>query len=226
MMPDVHACDAVHAPSFIFTASPHLPFCVAVFLLIALFHPVVADAQPLYLQTGRSVRPFPKAGTWHAGATKDVLVRLQCRKCAVKPTAILLGQRQPHGVNIVALFGDYAFDLPVDFGEEADGFDDHGDLKPDWRVQAAVHDFDGDGVPEVLIAVGDGLVTLTVHVFAYDDPGSEKDLFQNSNWRLIGRIWGQEKAIVRGRSIEVPIGSQGLFERHEYRDGRFVEIGD
>jgi hypothetical protein len=90
-------------------------------------------------------------------------------------------------------------------------------------VQVAEHDFDRDGTPEIVVAVGDGLINLVVNVVSYHAPQSMKDVGRVENWSLVGSFTGQQKALIQGDTISLPYGSQGLYEEYTWVKQKFIK---
>jgi hypothetical protein len=131
-----------------------------------------------------------------------------------KPSSLMVTRDEPEGVRIGVTHAKGFQFLPVHFGREFAGFDNKRNLKRGYVIHALEHDFDGDKIPEVVVAVGDGLVNLAVNVFRFTAP---------NKWTRIGSFEGQQKAIVEGGTIVLPYGSQGLFQEHRWKGGKFVE---
>ena len=87
----------------------------------------------------------------------------------------------------------------------------------------AEHDFDHDGTPEIVVAVGDGLANLVVNVVKYHAPSSSKDAKRLENWSVVGSFTGQQKAQIEGDTITLPIGSQGLYKEYTWVKRKFFE---
>jgi hypothetical protein len=103
------------------------------------------------------------------------------------------------------------------------GFND-GELEENYFIQIATYDFDGDKNPEIIVAVGDGLVNLNVNVFKFIAPLNQLNASKEENWKLIGNFQGQEQIIIENKKISVPYGSQGLFDEYIYSNGKFKMI--
>ena len=79
-------------------------------------------------------------------------------------------------------------DYKVPEGCQADG-----DIKEACYLQAVFRDVASDGSPRLLLAVGDGLVSLTVNVFEYQVHAPE-----GKHWRSLGAYDGQTLAELEG----------------------------
>lgn len=100
-------------------------------------------------------------------------------------------------------------------------YDDIGELKEGNMIQVVFIDFDDDGKDEVVLAIGDGLVNLGVSIFKIDY--DSKDL----NFNELAFFRGQgEIHIDKNKSIEIPFGSKGLFEKYEYKNGIFIDMNE
>jgi hypothetical protein len=80
----------------------------------------------------------------------------------------------------------------------------------DWTIlQVCIYDFDKNNVNDLIIAYGNKLTNLTIHVF-------NKEYGQ---YKPIGVFEGQDKCYIDKNQIIVPYGSQGLFDEYTYRLG-------
>jgi hypothetical protein len=107
----------------------------------------------------------------------------------------------------------YAVRLPVDLICDAEIndilFDENNEILEGAYLQIAEHDFIGDGIPEVIIAAGDGATYMCMNIFQYNPPALETE---NENWKLIGKFSGQDKAAIDGQTILFKHGSRGFEE--------------
>lgn len=93
-------------------------------------------------------------------------------------------------------------------------FDDFGDIKDGFIIDIAQHDFDADGNPEIVAAVGNGLDQLQVDVLEYHPPQKYADRGRSQNWTVLGSLSGQSRVEVDGNKLRLPVGSQGRFEEY------------
>ncbi len=160
---------------------------------------------------------------WGKTSKKDVTLKLNYVS-SVKPISITTGFGHPNGIKIVILFegSNTAVNLGNIMSIE-NGFND-GELEENYFIQIATYDFDGDKNPEIIVAVGDGLVNLNVNVFKFIAPLNQLNASKEENWKLIGNFQGQEQIIIENKKISVPYGSQGLFDEYIYSNGKFKMI--
>lgn len=168
---------------------------------------------------GKAVK-MPHSVVWGKQGTADAVLKLRYRG-RVKPDALVIGRDHPNGVRFLALFPRDGVNLPLAFGKEFGGFDEYGELKRGYFIQAANYDFDGDGEPEIIVAVGDGLTDLAMNVLRFRAPMSPANAGRVENWTRVGSFYGQAKAVVEGRKIVLPVGSQGLFEEYIWSKNGF-----
>lgn len=182
-----------------------------------------AGQQNLFLKVSNNqIQVFPKSKVWGKVSFDDVILDLNY-KTKVKPTTLVVGRDHPNGTKVLALFPGYGVHLPLMFPDEFGGFNDFGDINEGYYVQVAEHDFDNDGTPEILVAVGDGLVDLVVNVVKYHAPLSPADAGREENWELVGSFSGQEKAFINGDTVLLPIGSQGLHAEYTWSKTKFIQ---
>lgn len=180
-------------------------------------------AKPLLEKNvGARAVAMPRSVVWGRSRNKEVVLKLAF-KTPVRPTAIEIGRDHPNGTRIAARFAGCAVPLNLGMEPESEVFDDLGELHDDYDIQVGEHDFDADGTPELVVAVGDHSTELHVRVLKYSAPSSPDDACRDENWSIIGSFYGQTKAYVDGSKIELPFGSQGLFQEYKLVGGRFVE---
>jgi hypothetical protein len=112
--------------------------------------------------------------------------------------------------------------LPADFGDDDCKEGDNGEMSDSCYIQAGEHDFDNNGIPEIVIARGNGSYVLQVNIFKYYPPQNEEDAIRPENWRLVGNFEAQTKAIIKGKSVIMPFGSQGLETKMTWVEGKLV----
>jgi hypothetical protein len=158
---------------------------------------------------------------WGKSSKKDITLKLNYLS-SVKPISITTGLGHPNGTKFIILFdgSNTAINIGNILSIE-NGFDEFGDLQESFYVQIATHDFDDDKNPEIIIAVGDGLVNLNVNIFKFIAPINQLNASKEENWKLIGNFQGQEQIIIENNKISVPYGSQGLFDEYIYSNGKF-----
>jgi len=148
----------------------------------------------------------------------------------VKPEALIIRRATQAGMDYWVTFEALgtASRLPVEFdGACIEGNRDvsgGGEVAQGCFVQAGAHDFNADGLPEIIIALGDGWRHLEINVFSYHPPAHSSDAIRAENWALIGHFSGQSKATIADQSIALAFGSQGLEQKLLFVDGRFMEL--
>jgi len=184
-----------------------------------------AYSQLLQTEVNHKWIPLAHAKEWRQDSA-DTNLPLHF-KTKIKPTELQVGQDHPNGTKIRAMLPGYGVNLPLDFHGsykgDFQGFDEFGDLSKGYYVQVAEHDFDGDGEPEIVVAVGNGSTDLAVNVIKYRAPKLAKQAGDEKNWLRIGSFDGQAKAIINGKTITLPYGSAGLYEEYTWKSGKFAK---
>lgn len=160
---------------------------------------------------------------WGKETTSDVSIELEY-KTKVKPVSMTIGYDNPNGTKFRVYFKD--LDVAVDLRyviSMKSGINEWGDCDEGYYVQVATHDFDNDKNPEIIIAVGDGHIDMSVNVIKYHPPTNEEDAFRTENWSVVANFQGQGKIHINEQVITVPIGSQGLFDEYTWVNGKFVK---
>lgn len=190
--------------------------------------PVLLETTPaeqgklLQQLTKNQIQTIPNSRIWGKTSFDDLTFELNYQS-TVRPTALVVGRDHPNGTKILALFPGYGVHLPLKFADDFGGFDEFGEINKGYYVQVAEHDFDNDGTPEIVVAVGDGLIDLTVNIVKYHAPLSPEDAGRDENWELAGSFTGQEKALIDGATISLPYGSQGLYTEYTWIKKKFIQ---
>ena len=101
------------------------------------------------------------------------------------------------------------------------------DLKEDFYAQLVIKDITRDGIPDILLAIGDGSSELFLHIWQFDRLSylntQRKKYFNPFNY--LGFLEGQEVMLVypNGR-IDIPYGGQGLYETYIWNGIKLEEI--
>lgn len=121
---------------------------------------------------------------------------------------------------------------PVDLAElgALAPYGDEPYLPAEVCAQACEYDFNRDGRPELILALGNHLDELHLNVFAYDPPRApSKDYFElcdqvKKAWKLVGVCEGQSVAeIAEDGAVIMPYGTKGLYREYRWKNGRMVE---
>lgn len=164
-----------------------------------------------------------KVVTWGLSDRKPVTLKLHF-KTAVRPKELVIRMASQAGIDYLILFDKAKVRLPHELTSKyTGGINMFGNLEEGFFVQAAEHDFDKDGVPEIIIAVGDGASEVIANVFMYHPPAQQRDAGRVQNWELVGQFDGQAKIIVDGPSLTIPYGGQGLAEEWTWVKRKFVK---
>lgn len=168
------------------------------------------------------IRPLPNSRTWGKNSFENISLPLSYQS-DVRPESLIVGRNTPNGTRFLASFPGVAVNLPLEFSKNFEGFNRWGEINQGYYVQVAEHDFDSDGVPEIVVAVGNEMLDMALNVVKYHAPQSPDDAGRQENWELIGSFLGQEKAYLQQDTIELPFGTQGLFEEYTLKKGKFFQ---
>lgn len=160
---------------------------------------------------------------WGKESTSPVSLNLDF-KSKIQPITMLVGYDNPNGTKFKISFKDLnvAVDLRYVISMKS-GINEFGDCNEGYYVQVATYDFDNDKKPEIIIAVGNGLVDMSINVIKYHEPTTKEDAIRTENWSIIANFQGQEKIHIQEQKIIVPIGSQGLYDEYSWLNGKFVK---
>lgn len=142
-----------------------------------------------------------------------------------KPKSIEISPDNPNGIKFTAKFDNGAnVKLPIDWPRDFDGVDHLGLLNKGYYIQIYESDLDGDASPEILIATGNGLTDVGVHIFKYYPPEKAEHTNRTENWKELGFLRGQSDAAVEKSSILFRLGGTGRVVEFTLVKGRFLEI--
>jgi len=111
----------------------------------------------------------------------------------------------------------------IDLGEvDEEILDEYGELADieNYSIQVGAHDFNNDGVEEIIFAIGDGLIHGEVFVYSYHKVDDIKKIYP---FHLELKEYFQEKVLIENNKILLPYGSQGLFEEFTWYEDGFMQ---
>lgn len=154
-------------------------------------------------------------------------VFLDLKETGIKgwPASLFINVDEAGQLSLILTDGRNKISLAVDPGK-AEAFDAEKKLNEHYYVQAGEYDFDNDGRPELVIAIGDNSIDLVVNVFRFDPPKSKSDtdVLTLQNWKLVGVLMGQNKAYLNGRRIKLPYTAMNFYKEFQWEKNSFKEI--
>lgn len=131
---------------------------------------------------------------------------------------ILVKRDTPNGYKILGIQGQYGYHLSPAYVEELDMLQDQfGDLNENSYIQISYYDLDSDNKDELIVTVGDMLVTSVTAIYKVRKSSS-------SPFVCLGQIEGQGELYLNGKTIIVPVGSQGLYRAFKVQGGKMTEV--
>ncbi|WP_119154565.1 hypothetical protein [Caldimonas tepidiphila] len=142
------------------------------------------------------------------------------------PLAVRMRAAQPAGIDYRLRHGRQTLALPVLLDDCSELFGcsvQHAIDSQGLRIEAASHDFERDGRPELVFALGHPELGVVVNVLKYvPAPRRGRGAGQ---WRLVGRMEGAGGRVeIDGDSLLLPYTSLGLTEHWKLAKGRFVRL--
>ena len=110
--------------------------------------------------------------------------------------------------------------LPIEMATNDACLDGYGGLNDGCFIDFAIYDFNQDGVPEVVLAVGNGLTEQKVYVAQYHPPAKKQDRLRNENWTSVA-LEGQSDCYISRDTISFRVGSRGFTDTYFFREGIF-----
>lgn len=133
---------------------------------------------------------------------------------------LVLGLDHPNGTKAVMIFPSTPVGWQLDLSGDTEVFDEYGELQEGYKIQAALHDFDQDGISELIVTAGDSIIDLSIWVYSFTTVG---DLQKINPIKQELSITGQTYIELDGDEIIAPYGSQGLFDYYKYVDKVFMQ---
>jgi hypothetical protein len=167
--------------------------------------------------------------SWGRGQSVDKKIDLKF-KSQIKPTSLTVGLDTPNGIKLKISFEkqNVAVDLRyiISMNTEVDDFavlNEFGDLKDGCWLNVGTYDFEGDGNPEIVIAIGDLNTRLRVNVIKYHPPENGEDAIRPENWSVLGNFTSGEDVKIEGNIVTMPYGSYGLYHEQTFVNGKFLK---
>ena len=176
-------------------------------------------------QNGRLVPPRHSV-VWRPGQPDKEL--RPSFAAAIRPTSIVVGQGHPNPTKVLATFDRLpgerygrAVLLPLNLSL---GLNSFGNLEDPFFLEVAAHDFDGDGIPELIVAIADpALYLLEFNIIKYHPPQSAGDRDRPENWSVLLSESGSQQVILSGADVDAPIGIRRFSNNYTLIRGKFVK---
>lgn len=131
---------------------------------------------------------------------------------------ILVGRNTPNGYRILGFQGQHGYDLRPGYGGEREMLEDQfGDLNEGCYIQISYYDLDNDNKEELIVTIGDMLISSVSAIYKVRRSSSSPFVY-------LGQFDGQGDLYLDGKTIIVPIGSQGLYLAYKVLDGKLTEV--
>lgn len=153
---------------------------------------------------------------WRPGAP-DVILPI---RFGTTEAELVLGLDHPNGTKAVMIFPSTSVGWQLDLSGDTGVFDEYGELQEGYKIQAALHDFDQDGINELIVTAGDSIIDLSIWVNSFT---TVEDLQKINPIKQELSITGQRYIELDGDEIIAPYGSQGLFNFYKYVDKVFMQ---
>jgi hypothetical protein len=152
-------------------------------------------------------------------------VFLDLKETGIKgwPASLFIDVDEAGQLSLNLTDGRNKISLAMDPGK-AEAFDADRKLNEHYYVQAGEYDFDNDGRPEIVIAIGDNSIDLVVNVFRFDPPKNNTEVLTLQNWKLVGVLMGQDKAYLNGRRIKLPYTAMNFYKEFQWEKNGFKEV--
>ncbi|MCC0566764.1 hypothetical protein [Brevibacillus borstelensis] len=178
------------------------------------------EVSSIILADAATSAPLPSLIEWQPGLADTVLPL----NLGGDQAELRLGLGHPNGIKCQVVLKGPSVGWELDISQADTSFDvpydETGELREGFVMQAAAHDFDQDGTPEIVVTAGDGLLESYAWVFSYNkgaDPNKINPFVQDL------KVTGQTRILVEQNKLLIPFGSQGLYEEYAYVDKQFYK---
>lgn len=99
------------------------------------------------------------------------------------------------------------------------------DLEPKY-IQVSAYDFDDDGIFEMILSVGDGMLENLHSIFrinSSEDFGFDLVKIEDFGFDLVKMINSQQEIELNENEIDAPYGFQGQLSIYEYKNGKIIK---
>ena len=138
-----------------------------------------------------------------------------------KQNTIYFGKDHPNGIKIRLIEGNKAAQVPLE--EIMDGIlDEYGEFNDidNDVMQVGTHDFNNDNIDELIVTIGDNLSYGQVWIYSYHEVD---DILKINPFHLELTKSFQDQIRINKNKIQIPYGSQGLFEEYVWVEDGFYQ---
>jgi hypothetical protein len=161
---------------------------------------------------------------WGKFDREEVFLDLKKTGLGGWPASLFVNVDENGQLGLTLTDGRNKISLTADPGK-AEAFDADRRLNEHYYVQAGEYDFDNDGRPELVIAIGDNSIDLVVNVFRFEPPkNKDAEPATLRSWKLAGVLMGQDKAYLNGRRIKLPYTAMNFYKEFQWEKNGFKEI--
>jgi hypothetical protein len=179
--------------------------------------PKIDDDSVIYVLTKEGKVAGPKDSLiWHGGEEPKFIK--PAYESAITPATMRIRPAST-GAEVVWVYdeGDFA----ISFSSEKCG---GATIDKICMVQSALHDFDGDGRPEIVVTIGDGATHLRFWVLQYFRPAAPASFRAKKDyWTVLFEGEGQRELDLQDGRIIVPMGSRGDYDEYNLVGRKFIK---
>ena len=136
-------------------------------------------------------------------------------------TSINLDLGRQGAVDLRAIYNDGTKQvIPIARSNKDVCLDNYGALNEKCFIDLALYDFNQDGISEVVLSIGNGLIEQKVYIAQYHPPARKVDRSRLENWSSVA-LEGQSDCYISGDSISFRVGSRGFTDTYFFREGVF-----
>ena len=147
-------------------------------------------------------------------------------KAPFAPRGVIAGPDHPNSMQLTLDFGsrrDNIFYVASNIQGPYKFLDEFDDLLPGFYYQVGYYDFQHNGIPELVVALGNGSDKLQVTVLRFSPPKRRRDEDSEDNWKVVGSLTGKSYAQVIAGAIVMPSNKPGASVVYSWTNGRFTK---
>ena len=200
-----------------------LPILLALFLTPSVAQQSVIKSTILFDKKQKPVPTTAGPVRWNMANGRVSLPFRSSEPLGIKSIDLSLGRQAMIDLRVIYEDGT-KFMLPIRRANDDACLDEYGGLNDGCFIDFALYDFNQDRIPEVVLAVGDGLTEQKVYVAQYHPPAKKQDRSRDENWTSVA-LEGQSDCYISRDSISFRVGSRGFTDTHFFREGKFYFQG-
>jgi hypothetical protein len=200
-----------------------LSMLLALLLAPAIAQQVATESTILFDKRQKTVPTTAGPVRWNMGSDRVSLPFRSSKPLGIKSIDLKLGSQSM--IDLRAIYSDGTKLMLGIARVKTDAcLDEYGGLNDKCFIDLGLYDFNRDGIPEVVLSVGDGMMEQKVYIAQYHPPSMKEDRSRGENWTSLA-LDGQSACFISGDTISFRVGSRGFTDTYFFKDGKFFFKG-